>query len=306
MLTSNELELSTSLTLGTLKSNAETIRDLVAQKLKDYTPEHYEGKVDEAKADRAILNKAEKALNEKRLELERSYMAPFDEFKKTITETCKMLKGASAGLDEIVKNEEGREKEAKRKAIQEYWDASNFDLFPLEKVFDEKWLNKTAKDKDIHAAIDALQQKTFDELQVLENFPAEDVALLKTVYLDTLNITEAMKKADQLKANRDRLAKEKAERELRETRQATEAQRKEELTEQKQEAGRVEASNLADVALGLDIKEVQGEKKESIALLFTGTFDQLMKVRRFLTETGLTYKKLTDHGDGIYIDQEPQ
>lgn len=305
MLTSNELELSTSLTLGTLKSNAETIRDLVAQKLADYTPENYEGRADDAKADRAVLNKAEQALNAKRLELERSYMAPFDEFKKTITETCKMLKNASAALDEIVKGEESREKEAKRQEIQKLWDDTGFDLFPLEKVFDTKWLNKTTKIKDITAAISTIQQKTFDELKVLENFPAEDVALLKTVYLDTLNITEAMKRADQLKANRDRLAKEKAERELREQRLATDAQRKDELTEQKQEDGRVEASNLADVALGLDIKEVKGEKRESIALLFTGTFEQLMKVRRFLTEEGLTYKKLTDHGDGIYIDQEP-
>lgn len=305
MLTSNELELSTSLTLGTLKSNAETIRDLVAQKLADYTPENYEGRADDAKADRAVLNKAEQALNAKRLELERSYMAPFDEFKKTITETCKMLKNASAALDEIVKGEESREKEAKRQEIQKLWDDTGFDLFPLEKVFDTKWLNKTTKIKDITTAISTIQQKTFDELKVLENFPAEDVALLKTVYLDTLNITEAMKRADQLKANRDRLAKEKAERELREQRLATDAQRKDELTEQKQEDGRVEASNLADVALGLDIKEVKGEKRESIALLFTGTFEQLMKVRRFLTEEGLTYKKLTDHGDGIYIDQEP-
>lgn len=70
MLESKDLELQSRLTIGTLESNAEAIRKVVLKHLEDYTPENYIGRADEAKADKALLNKAEKALNTKRLELE--------------------------------------------------------------------------------------------------------------------------------------------------------------------------------------------------------------------------------------------
>lgn len=210
MLESKELELQSRLTLGKLESNAEAIRQIVLKHLEDYTPENYIGRADEAKADKALLNKTEKSLNAKRLELEREYMEPFNKFKITITETCKAIKAASAGLDEIVKAEDERERGEKWEKIEEYWNKTGFSLFDitdLAKITDiKKWTNKTAKLKDVLAEIDAIQKKTFDELKILEQFPQEDVSLLKTVYLDTLSITEAMQKANQLKANRERLA----------------------------------------------------------------------------------------------------
>lgn len=113
MLESKELELQSRLTLGTLESNAEAIRQIVLKHLEDYTPENYIGRADEAKADKALLNKAEKSLNAKRLELECEYMAPFNKFKITITETCKAIKAASAALGLEIKPE-------KTEALEEY------------------------------------------------------------------------------------------------------------------------------------------------------------------------------------------
>ncbi|WP_415749110.1 DUF1351 domain-containing protein, partial [Treponema peruense] len=141
MLESKDLELQSRLTIGTLESNAEAIRQVVLTHLKDYTPENYIGRADEAKAD--------KALNSKRLELEREYMEPFNKFKITITETCKAIKAASAGLDEIVKAEEERERGEKWEKIEDYWNKTGFSLFDitdLAKITDiKKWTNKTAK-----------------------------------------------------------------------------------------------------------------------------------------------------------------
>lgn len=304
MITSTELELRSTLTLGALESNAEAIRDLVLSKLEDYTPENYIGKADEAKKDRAVLNNAEKALNAKRLELERSYMEPFNKFKATITETCKAIKQASAGLDEIVKGEENRERAEKEAQIMAYWESTGFSLFPLDKVFDIKWTNKTAKYKDVTAEIDAIQKKTFDELAILENFPAEDVPLLKTVYLDTLNITEAMNKANQLKANRDRLAQEAKEREAIAQRKNLEAQRAEETKEVNQMCREDAISDLAAEALGLDIDQEAPEETEEYALVFKGTRDQLLEIRRYMTKIGVTYTKLEDKGNGVYTAEQ--
>lgn len=302
MLTSNELELKSTLTLGTLTTNAEQIRQLVLTNLKDYTPANYEGRVDEAKSDRALLNKAEKALNERRLELERQYMEPFDKFKTLITETCKAIKQASAGLDQIVKAEENREKESKFEEIQKYWDSTGFSLFDISKVFNEKWTNKTTKLKDVYEEIDKIQKKTFDDLKVLDNFPQEDIPLLKTVYLETLNITEAMSKAEQLKQNREKLAREKVEREAQERAQALKAQETEERQEIQADmkAQEFETAGLAAEALGLEITQIKTEDTEEYALVFKGTRGTLQALRRYMTENGITYEKLVDKGNGVY------
>lgn len=300
MLTSNELELQSTLTLGMLESNAESIKALVLAKLQDYTPENYIGKAAEAKADRAVLNNAEKALNAKRLELERQYMEPFNKFKATITDTCKAIKQASAGLDEIVKGEENREKEEKFMKIQEYWNKTGFTLFDISKVYDVKWTNKSTKLQDVYAEIDAIHKKTFDDLKILENFPAEDIALLKTEYLNTLDITQAMQKAEQLKANRDRLAREAKEREAIEAKRAQQEQRKEETAELNDLGSAPEVNNLAAASLGIEIEPEETEKKETFALVLKGTREQLLEVRRFMTRTGVTYDKLEDKGNGVY------
>lgn len=301
MITSTDLELKSTLTLGTLESNAEAIQAFVNDKLKEYTPENYIGKTKEAKADRAVLNAAEKTLNSKRLELERQYMEPFAKFKAIISDTCKAIKQASGELDNIVKCEEERVKAEKFSQIQEYWDSTNFTLFDIAQVFNPKWTNTTTKLKDVYADIDAIQKKTFDELKILENFPAEDVPLLKTVYLETLDITAAMNKAETLKANRDRLAREKIEREALEQRKATESQMESETQEINDKAKDDSVEDLVNQALGLEIKEEQTEKRMTYALILEGTYNQLMDVRHFMTQNGVTYKKLADKGNGVYV-----
>lgn len=294
MITTTELELKSNLTLGTLETNAKAIKELVETKLEDYSPENYIGRADEAKSDRAVLNKAEKALNDKRLELEREYMQPFQDFKALITDTCKAIKTASGKLDEIVKAEETREKQEKEKLIREYWAQKEITLFELEKIWNPKWLNKTTKQKDIEAEIDAAVQKALNDLAIIDRFPAEDVALIKAEYLNSLDLSAATAKADQLKANRDRLAREKAEREKLQQEASLQQQREEEKADINAEAKRADSSLIS---AALDVEDT-GPARETYALILEGTAQQLIEVRQFMTRTGVTYKKLHQVTDG--------
>lgn len=304
MIQSNELELQSNLTLGTLTSNAEAIRALVKEKLQDYTAINYAGRVDEAKSDRAILKNAEKKLNARRLELERDYMAPFNKFKTTIKEICDAIKKASQSLDQLVKAEEEKEKSEKKNQIFSYWQKTGFSLFELEKIFQPSWLNKTFKMTDVQKAIDEAQQKTFNELKIIENFPAEDVGLLKTLYLDTLDLNQAMVKAEELKANRDRLAREKVEREEIEKSKALENQKKVEVEEINRDCKKDANKDLVAAALEIEIDTQETEKQLTFALVLHGTRDKLMQVRRFMTDNSVTYEKLTEKENGIYTREQ--
>lgn len=298
MIDSKELALTSTLTIGALETNAAAIKAVVLEKLKDYTAENYIGKVDEAKRDKAELNAAEKALNAKRLELEREFMRPFLTFKDTINETCKAIKEASGKIDVIVKEVEAQEKEKKRAEIQKIWDAQKFTLYGLERVFIDKWLNKTYKIKDIEAEIAAAIKKTFDDLKVIDALPAEDVPLIKTVYLDTLSIADALSRAQQLKENRERLAREDKERQQQAINAQLQEQRQEEKHQERtdQAAERVEA--LAAEALGIEQEPV--EKLETFALVLTGKRDDLLLVRKYMTTVGVTYIKLQETTEGTW------
>lgn len=195
-------------TLGSLTTNAMQIKSFVEGILPNYNVSNYnESNIDQAKKDKAALNKAAKALNAKRLELEKEFMNPFTVFKEIITDTVKLIGDCSSKIDAVVKQSEQIHKDNKKQAIQKMFDSKGFALVPFSKLFDEKWLNKTTKEKDISAELDGKIAKINDDMVTLEAI-GESVDLLKSIYLDTLNINSTIQYANTLKQNRERAASE--------------------------------------------------------------------------------------------------
>lgn len=214
-------------TLGNLVTNAKDIKAYVAEKLKEYSVENCES-VKDAANKKAEINNAIKTLNDRRIALEKEWNLPFQEFKEIIAETTGMMKTVSGNLDAIVKEQENREKEAKKASIEELWATKRFNLVPLARVFNMKWLNKTTKLTSVDAELDDIIKRINGDLASLDAF-GEDTATLKDLYLSTLNLQITLSKGAELKANRERLA-------------AMEAQKKVEA-EKEQEAIPAEITN---------------------------------------------------------------
>ena len=201
-------------TLGSLTTNARQIKALVERALPNYDIANYnEGNIDAAKKDKALLNNAAKVLNAKRIEIEREFMKPFDEFKGVVGETVKLISECSSKIDLVVKQSEQKYKDEKRKRIEAYFQEKAFALVPFSKIWDEKYLNKTFKEKEACADIDIKIEKINDDLKTLEAI-GEDLDLLKSLYLDTLNINNAIQYANRLKENRERAKREAEERQM--------------------------------------------------------------------------------------------
>ena len=211
-LTEKDLTLDVrELTLGTLTTNALQLRDHVAATLERYTPENYsEDNVDQAKADRAILNKAAKELNDRRIQLERDWNAPLQEFKSIIGDTVKMISEGSAKIDAVVKGVESKAKAEKRAAIEELWERKGITLLPLSKLWDERWLNKTKRLPAIEKEIGEKLLKIEAELDALAAVDTEDGDTLRAYYLDCLDLQRTLAYSATLKANRQRLQEEQA------------------------------------------------------------------------------------------------
>lgn len=215
----NDLELVVSeKTLGSLTTNAKQIRDMVKASLPMYDISNYtDDNIDQAKRDKASLNKASKALNTKRLEIEKEFMKPFGEFKEVINETVQLIFQCSAQIDVVVKQNEQQYKEKKKSTIVEYFENNNSNLIDFNKVFKPEWLNKSASMKSVCNDVDTIFAKVESEIETLITF-GEDFDVLRTYYMDTLNINNTIQYANRLKEQRERAkaaeeAKRKAEEE---------------------------------------------------------------------------------------------
>jgi hypothetical protein len=192
-------------TLGSLTTNARQIHEIVKSGLDRYDIKNYnEGNIALAKSDKALLNKAAKELNAKRIEIEREFMQPFGEFKEVVNDTVKLINECSAKIDTVVRQSEERTRELKKSLIADFFKSTGFTLVPLEKIFDAKWLNKGASMKSVYADMDAAIARIQADIKTLETF-GDDAGLLKSLYLDTLDISKTLQYANTLKQNREKL-----------------------------------------------------------------------------------------------------
>jgi len=236
-------------TLGSLVTNANDIKKYVSEKLKEYSVDNSTGGAKQAATDKAEINNAIKTLNDRRIALEKEWNMPFQEFKGIITETIDMMKSASSKLDVIVKNEENKEKEEKRYKILGLWEAKKFNLITLDRIFNTRWLNKTYKLATIDVELDDIISRINGDLASLDAF-GEDTAVLKDLYLSTLNLQATLNKGAELKANRERLI-------------AMEAQKKAEE----------EAKKAAAAEKQKEVQESEVETSEDIQTVVAVDFD---------------------------------
>lgn len=172
----NQLQLITKdKKLSEMIEGITQIRSIVKEKMKVYECITYtEDDIKEAKADRAMINKSSKALNDTRIELEKIYMQPFNKFKDVVKDTCDMLDLTSNSIDLQIKKFEQEEKDAKMKQIREYFDENNEYLVNFDLCFKSNWLNKNKGIAVVKAEINEvfeLVEADFDKLK--EHFYSE-------------------------------------------------------------------------------------------------------------------------------------
>lgn len=205
-LQASQLELVVSeKTIGSLTTNAKQIRDLVVATLPRYDIANYStDDIPKAKADKALLNKAAKTLNDKRIEFEREFMAPFGEFKEVVNETVKAIKEAVGKIDTVIKEDEDRAKSEKREAIEHLAEECGLEEvgIHLNQIFNEKWLNKSTSLKSIEKDMRERIATITSDLETLKSF-AEDYDVLVVRYKENLNLQETVRYANQLKEQRE-------------------------------------------------------------------------------------------------------
>lgn len=217
-----EFNLEVSAKDGKVYTNASDLLPEIQNGLKHYDYVVDENNYKQAKSDRTVLNNLVKIVSDKRKQVENDVFAQWLQDKKDIMQVEKTIKAASdklgAGIDEV----DNAEKELKRNQIKELWTNMTNDKYPFDLVFEERYLNKTVKNKEIEESLNnkflkAEEQLSFIEASLPENeLQAEQVIQL---FCKTLDLSKATDRINEIKAAKVKL-QEKVDAQIEKSKQA--------------------------------------------------------------------------------------
>lgn len=282
-------------TIGQLTTNIKDVKARVEMALPMYDISNYStDDVPKCKKDKALLNKAAKALDDKRKELEKAWNKPFEEFKTTCNETCKLIKNAVSLIDGIIKEDENRTKKEKREEIEKLAEKCGVETIgiKLDLIFDAKWLNKTTSMKAIEKSIKEKIENIKKDLEVLKMY-AEDYDVLAARYKENLNLQETIVYANKLKEQRESHCK-------KEFSASQTSPRKEDIEEanaakqqeERQKSGKMssdeeDAMDAFAAAMGQSV--APPTPTETRTYVCSGTKETFECLERFMHDNGITF-----------------
>jgi hypothetical protein len=202
--------------------NYEELKTELQAKVSMYeTLQYTDTQIQEAKKDKANLNKLKKALNDERIRLQKEYMQPFNDFKAKIDELISIIDTPVALIDKQVKEYDEIKKQEKKAEIQDHFDKIAFPAWvQFEMIFNERWLNSSVSMKSVQTEIEEICTKIEADLATLENLP-EFAFESKEAYKTTLDLQKSIQEGARLaeiqkrkKAQEEEAARRKSEEEF--------------------------------------------------------------------------------------------
>ena len=203
-----EFNLEVSAKDGKVYTNASDLLPEIQNGLKHYDYVVDENNYKQAKSDRTALNNLVKIVSDKRKQVENDVFAQWLQDKKDIMAVEKTIKSASdklgAGIDEV----DNAEKELKRNQIKELWTNMTNDKYPFDLVFEERYLNKTVKNKEIEESLNNKFLKAEEQLSFIQaSLPDDELQAEQVIQLfcKTLDLSKATERINEIKEAKAKL-----------------------------------------------------------------------------------------------------
>lgn len=193
-----ELKVEEIKALEPIKFNYEEIKKELQEKVKKYKNLVYsEEDMKQAKSDKATLNKFKKALNDEKIRIKKTWLQPFEGFETKIKELIGIVDVAVENVDAQVKGYEQKYKDEKKAEIEKYFNENvgdYKDLIELDKIFNDKWLNKTYKMSDIESEIKTLLTRVATHMQIIDGQVTDETMnkQIKRFYFNNIEKPEVL------------------------------------------------------------------------------------------------------------------
>ena len=193
---------------GKVYTNASDLLPAIQEGLKAYDYVVDENNYKQAKTDRTSLNNLVKVVSDKRKQVENDVFAQWIQDKKDIMEVEKTIKAASDKLGDGINDIDNTEKELKKNQIKELWLNMTNNKYPFDLVFEERYLNKTVKNKEIEESLSNKFMKAEEQLSFIEaSLPDDELQAEQVIQLfcKTLDLSKATERINEIKAAKAKL-----------------------------------------------------------------------------------------------------
>lgn len=219
---------------GVIGFNFEEIKEKLNSELEIYKNMIFtEESKTEAKKTIASLRKLKKSVNDKKLEVKKSFMIPYTNFEAQVKELDNLIDEPINFINNQVEEFERKRVEEKKSLISEIYteimaeheEASGY--LPLQRIYDSKWENATTTKKAITEAIAERVDHVEKDLGIIRSIGLEfeDKGIEK--YKATLELSDAIEVMNQYQKQKEEIlrrqeeeAKRKAEEEARKASEA--------------------------------------------------------------------------------------
>lgn len=274
-----------------IKWNNEELKVAIAEKMEEYKGLVFtEETISEGKKDRANLNKLRGAIDDERKRVKKLCMEPCNRFEKEVKEVLALVDEQINAIDVQIKEVEQIKREEKRKAVQELFESIGFQKFvTLEMIWDEKWLNASVTLSKVENQMKETMYRIGEEVGTISRLPEFSFEAME-VYKKTLDLTQAIKKGQELadiqKRKEEALARQKAEEERR---KAEEAATGKESENPEEAADTHDAPKKAEEN---DYTRVVSEPVMRIDFRVWGTEEQILALRDYMKQNNLKFGKV--------------
>lgn len=274
-----------------IKWNNEELKTAIAEKMEEYKGLVFtEETISEGKKDRANLNKLRGAIDDERKRVKKLCMEPCNRFEKEVKEVLALVDEQINAIDVQIKEVEQIKREEKRKAVQELFESIGFQKFvTLEMIWDEKWLNASVALSKVENQMKETMYRIGEEVGTISRLPEFSFEAME-VYKKTLDLTQAIKKGQELayiqKRKEEALARQKAEEERR---KAEEAATGKESENPEEAADTHDAPKKAEEN---DYTRVVSEPVMRIDFRVWGTKEQILALRDYMKKNNLKFGKV--------------
>jgi hypothetical protein len=280
-----------------IEFNFDELKEELEVRLEKYQGLAYTDEtIQDAKKDRASLNNFKKALNDKRLEIKRKHMEPYNAFEAKIKELVGMVDAPVLAIDAQVKGYEERKREEKQQAIYELWRAQESEIkgmVKLEEVFNPRWLNVSYAMDKIEQEISAFLSKVEEELNLIYDLETEHEGQVIRTYLNSFNVAQALAED---KALKEAAAKQEEYRKQREAAKAAAGEaRKAEDAKSAQPKPVVQAAPPARDAEPEPARDIPATPiVRQMDFRVWATSEQLSGLKKYLVNNGIKYGRVED------------
>lgn len=158
-------------------SNLEELRQCLTPKLEFYKSLVVtEDSIKSAKSDKADLNKLKKAVDERRKEIKKAYLEPYQKIEEECKYIIDMIDEPIKAIDRQIRAFDDKEKDDRKMKLKTaFYKMPHHSWLDFEDVLPEKWANKTEKTEkiisEIQSAVDRINAEYDEITEMYTNSP---------------------------------------------------------------------------------------------------------------------------------------